>query len=145
MILRIFKNALSSTLVIHFVLRQDCDHKWRIGKDVLQCKSMERSPPSEASSHSASHKIPRILWNPNIHYRVHNSPPRVLVLSQVNPVHNVLPYSPKIRCNITFPSIPRSSEWSLPFRFSNQNFSCISHLSCVLHALPYSYSLILSL
>jgi hypothetical protein len=28
-----------------------------------------------------------------------------------------------------FPSMPRSSEWSLPFRFSDQNIACISHLS----------------
>jgi len=35
---------------------------------------------------------------------------------------------PKIRPNI-FPSMPRSSEWYFPFRFSEQNFVCISHLS----------------
>jgi hypothetical protein len=26
--------------------------------------------------------------------------------------------------------MPRSSEWSLPFRFSNQKLLCISHISC---------------
>jgi hypothetical protein len=40
--------------------------------------------------------------------------------------------------------MPISSEWSFPFRFSDQNSVCTSHLSCVLHALPISPSLIWS-
>jgi len=34
-----------------------------------------------------------------------------------------------IHSNIIFPSTSRSSDWSLPFRSSDQNFLCISHLS----------------
>jgi hypothetical protein len=33
--------------------------------------SVEQSPPSEAGSHSASQKIPHLLWNPKVHYHVH--------------------------------------------------------------------------
>jgi hypothetical protein len=36
---------------------------------------MEQSPSSEADSHLASQEISRLLWNPGVHYRVHNSPP----------------------------------------------------------------------
>jgi hypothetical protein len=54
------------------------------------------------SSHSAS-QIPRLLWNPKVHYRVHNSPPLVPVLSQINRVDNFLTYFPKIRSNIILP------------------------------------------
>jgi len=36
---------------------------------------MKWSPSWEASSRSASKEIPLLLWNPKVHYRVHNSPP----------------------------------------------------------------------
>jgi hypothetical protein len=36
---------------------------------------MEQSRNWEADSHSSSQEIPHVLWNPKVHYRVHNSPP----------------------------------------------------------------------
>jgi hypothetical protein len=54
----------------------------------------------EANSHSASQEIPRLLWNPKAHYRVHMSPQLIPILSQMNTVHTFPPYFPKIHFNI---------------------------------------------
>jgi len=49
---------------------------------------------------------------------VFQSPPLVHILSQMHLVHTLPPDFFKIHYNIIFPSTPRPSEWSLPFKFS---------------------------
>jgi hypothetical protein len=66
---------------------------------------------------SASQKF-RLLWNPKFHYLFHSIPPLVPILSQMHPVHIFPIYVLNVQFNITFPSTPWSSEWSLTFRFS---------------------------
>jgi hypothetical protein len=46
--------------------------------------SMQQSPPLEANSYLASQKLPRVLRNLNVICRLLDSPPEVLVLSQMN-------------------------------------------------------------
>ena len=53
----------------------------------LLTHSTEQSPSWEANRFSAYQEIPRILWNPKVHYRIHTFPPPVPILSQLDSVN----------------------------------------------------------
>jgi hypothetical protein len=90
---------------------------------------METRPSSEAKSRSATYEFPSILWNQEVYYRVHNSPPLVGVSSQKNPVHTIPSCFPK-----ALPLTTKSTWLSLSFaRFFSPR--------CVLYALPVASSL----
>jgi hypothetical protein len=82
-------------------------------------------------SKSASQEIPRILWKPKVHYRVHKSPPLVPILGLINPMHTL---QLSLRSILILPSSLQA--------FQPKSCTHFSFTPCVLHALPISSSLI---
>jgi hypothetical protein len=71
---------------------------------------MEQKHSWEVARSSASQQIPRILWNPNVHYRIHNNMQPVSILSQIDLVPAPSHFS-KINFNIILSSAPGFSKW----------------------------------
>jgi len=92
-----------------------------VTKRLLETESFFRICKFKLSESKTYH----LLWNPNIHDRVHKSPPMVPILSEMHPVHTLPDSFPKIHSNIIFLTTHTSSEWSLPFKYSDQSFVCI--------------------
>jgi hypothetical protein len=100
--------------------------------------------PWEADNCPANVEITNILWKQEVRYHVHNSPPLVHILSEINPVHNLPSCFFEISFNSNLPFMSTCSRWSLCFRFSYQN-SLWTSLPCMPHAVLDSSSLVWTL
>ena len=102
---------------------------------------MEQSPSWAANRFATSQEIPRILWNPKDHYRIHTCPPSVPILSQLNPVHTRTPTSHflKIHLNI-IPHLRLGLQSGLfPSGFPTKTLYTPPLSTYVLHVSPISF------
>jgi hypothetical protein len=92
---------------------------------------MDRSLSLKANSCSATQEIPLMLWNPNAHYHIHNSPPPVPILSQIDPACALHPTSPRsiliLSCHPCL-CLP-SGNWPWPIQ--------TSHVPCTKSHIPF--------
>jgi hypothetical protein len=85
----IIKNFLKTILLVnsYFIYILVSSHVFQGILTYLLTYPMEQRPSWEANSSSDSKDIPRNVWNPKVHYRVHTGPPPIPILSQLDPVH----------------------------------------------------------
>jgi len=100
-----------------------CSGKWRLAG--WQGSALRRNP-----------RILHILGKPGVHHLVHNRPPIVFILSQINSVQATPSSFCKMRFNIILPSTATSFKWRLSFGFTHQNLS--SHQNVPYSQLPAS-------
>jgi len=61
---------------------------------------MQESTSWEANRSSVSQEIPRLLWNPKVHYRIHKLSPALPILNQSNPSYSFRSHFLKINFNM---------------------------------------------
>jgi hypothetical protein len=66
---------------------------------------MELNPSQEAANCGATQELPRILWNPKVHYHVQKSIPPASILRQTKPVNTTPSYPFKIQFKIIIPPL----------------------------------------
>jgi len=78
---------------------------------------------------SWSRNLPPLL-SPKVHYRFRETPPLNSILTQLNPIHDLTPYTFQIHFNITIPSMSMFTRSEFPTNLHRTDRStCVTHLA----------------
>ena len=77
---------------------------------------------------AASQEIPRILWNPKVHYRTHKRPPTVPILSQLHPVPTTPSHFLKITYESFLPEISMTPQCKINVQFTYCSLSATHYI-----------------
>jgi hypothetical protein len=108
--------------------------------DIKLTNSMQLSPFREALSYSAPQRLPKIVCNPKVHYRVYKSLSLIHILSQINPAHPAI-YLSSILMLYSYLCL-RLPSGLLPSGLPTNVLHTFLFSSCVLHA-PRHFSLLI--
>jgi hypothetical protein len=99
---------------------------------------MELNPSWEAASSLGTQELPNILWNPEVHHRVHKSPRLVPILSQIYPIHttpfslrSILILSTHLRLRVPSCLFPSGFPTNILYAFLSTSQSC--YIPCPSH------------
>jgi hypothetical protein len=95
--------------------------------EILITYSTEQSPSWKSNWFSDTQEIPRILWIPKVHYRIHKCPTPLPIPGQIDPVHKSTSHLQEIHLNIILPSSPRSSKWFFLSKFLTKTLYTLLH------------------
>jgi hypothetical protein len=93
---------------------------------------MAQSPSWASDNPSASQEIPCLLWNPKVHYRVHNSQTLKPILGQINSVHTTTPIlilSSNLRLGFPSRLFPFGFQTKILHTYINSHACCMSRPS----------------
>ena len=123
-------------MILHwtFVCLFDISHVKREMLFALDLLMKEHSASWEAETSSKGQEIPRILRNPEVHFRLRYTKPIFPILINTNPFRSLPPCNFKIHSKIILPFMLSSFKWALAFGIPRQNLSDIPPFPFLPHA-----------